>query len=91
MFLGMPADDHNNSVNWPSGLPIGWSMEWEPSTIYGSDELYHVWAYHEITPTTLCIFVFYFPLQNFFLILCFYKTSLVSFGIKLVQARASAC
>ena len=38
----------------------------------------------------LCIVVFYFLLQNFSLILSFCETSLVSFGIKLVKARASA-
>jgi len=38
----------------------------------------------------LYIVVFYFLLQNFSLILSFCETSLVSFGIKLVKARASA-
>ena len=38
----------------------------------------------------LYIIVFYFPLQNFFLILCFCETSLVCFGIKLVKVRALA-
>ena len=34
-------------------------------------------------PRRLYIVVFYLPLQDFFLIVCFCETSLVSFGIKL--------
>jgi len=25
-------------MTWPSALPAGWTMEWEPSTSYGLDE-----------------------------------------------------
>ena len=32
------SPNQNTSSTRPSGLPAGWSMEWEPSTSYGSDE-----------------------------------------------------
>ena len=51
LFSGMFYEDQNTSMTWPSVLPTGWSMEWEPSTSYGSDEWCLVWAYHDITPT----------------------------------------
>ena len=41
-------------------------------------------------PRRLYIVVFYFPLQNFSLVLCLYETSLVSFRINFVKAKASA-
>ena len=31
LFSGMTLEDPNTSLTWPSVLPIGWSMEWEPS------------------------------------------------------------
>ena len=31
LFLGMFCEDQNTSMTWPSVLPTGWSMEWEPS------------------------------------------------------------
>ncbi|XP_039851106.1 uncharacterized protein LOC120709503 [Panicum virgatum] len=30
--LGMTCEDQNTSLTWPSVLPTGWSMEWEPSS-----------------------------------------------------------
>jgi len=38
MFSGMLSDDQNTSSTWPSALPAGWTMEWEPSTSHGLDE-----------------------------------------------------
>ena len=38
MFSGIPSDDHNNCMTWPSALPASWTMEWEPSTSYRSNE-----------------------------------------------------
>ena len=53
MFSGIRSDGQNTSSTWPSDLPTGWTMEWEPSTSYGSNELCHVRACHDIYPTTV--------------------------------------
>ena len=57
----MTLEDSNTSLSWPSVLPSGWSMEWEPSpTSNDSAELCHAWDYHDIYPTTVvysCVFL----------------------------------
>ena len=53
MFSGILSDDQNTSSTWPSKLPTGWTMEWEPFTSYGSNELCHGRACHDIHPMTV--------------------------------------
>jgi len=50
----MFCEDQNTSMTWPSVLPTGWSMKWEPSSTSDDfTEWYRVWAYHDIYPTTV--------------------------------------
>ena len=52
LFSGITLEDPNTSLTWPSVLPPGWSMEWDPSsTSINSVEWCHAWAYHDINPT----------------------------------------
>ena len=77
----MLSDDQNTSSTWPSALPAGWTMEWEPSTSYGSDDDVMFGLIMTSPLRRLYIVVFYFPLQDLFLIVCFYEA--FSFGTKL--------
>ena len=36
----MTLEDPNTSLTWPSVLPSGWSMEWEPTTTSNDLEEY---------------------------------------------------
>ena len=38
LFSGMTLEDPNTSLSWPSVLPSGWSMEWEPSSTSNDSE-----------------------------------------------------
>ena len=63
LFSGMTCEEPNTSLPWPSVLPAGWSMEWEPSpTSNDSAEWCHAWAYHNIYPTTVVYSCVLFPL-----------------------------
>ena len=50
MFSEMLSNDQDINSTWPNALPAGWSMEWEPSTSYDSDEWCYVRAYYDIYP-----------------------------------------
>ena len=58
LFSWMTFEDPNTGLTWPSVLPSGWSMEWEPtSTSNISEEWFHAWAYHDIYPTFVYSYV----------------------------------
>ena len=53
LFSGITLEDPNTSLTWPSVLPSGWSMEWDPFlTSNNLAECCHAWAYHDTNPTT---------------------------------------